>query len=495
MNQLLKNFIPLGDTGSICYFQDILKDFDSNNIQLIQSRLKELQSQKIQKLILLRSWTKKIDFDAITEILESSKFQFSIYTPNSPFQEQVELFETIVDSHKEENICILYHGVSPSLIELITKLVLYVDSKTPIEEIYSYITEETPDIITLGEFKNYIEFLENDPYLITKPDRSEFRKLSSTNGKQSELAPQIVPGTNTEFTLNLNSLQKTIPDNEPLLTETEAIQFNLNSLVESDFEKEESPEEHNQKLRETAQHKIEDSLSLDVDLSEEIEYINSLENLSTPTMDKISITNIDTVPLDDPPPISHQPTIDYKTKEYIDFDAIIEDELEQGMLTGEISENFLENDSVDFPDSIDLETIIPDDKDNSFSFDEEIHRQNSAINLDIVETQANIDLSFPSPIDHMDDLLEEKMEMEHEKDESLEDPIDPSQTFMVRRINDVIKKEVLNEDSKSKIPVSDLTKVETESTEAIKLNTNPTAPKISNPKITSPKFNPITLDD
>nr|MBP9885958.1 hypothetical protein [Leptospiraceae bacterium] len=83
----------------------------------------------------------------------------------------------------------------------------------------------------------------------------------------------------------------------------------------------------------------------------------------------------------------------------------------------------------------------------------------------------------------------------HEKDESLEDPIDPSQTFMVRRINDVIKKEVLNEDSKSKIPVSDLTKVETESTEAIKLNTNPTAPKISNPKITSPKFNPITLDD
>ncbi|MBP9889532.1 MAG: hypothetical protein KBF93_24775, partial [Leptospiraceae bacterium] len=80
MNQLLKNFIPLGDTGSICYFQDILKDFDSSNIQLIQSRLKELQSQKIQKLILLRSWTKKIDFDAITEILESSKFQFSIYT-------------------------------------------------------------------------------------------------------------------------------------------------------------------------------------------------------------------------------------------------------------------------------------------------------------------------------------------------------------------------------------------------------------------------------
>jgi hypothetical protein len=66
---------------------------------------------------------------------------------------------------------------------------------------------------------------------------------------------------------------------------------------------------------------------------------------------------------------------------------------------------------------------------------------------------------------------------------------------MAKRINDVIRKEVLNEDSKGKIPVSNLVKVDTEATEAIKTNTNPTTPKISNPKISSPKFNPIALDD
>lgn len=486
MNQLLKKFIPLGDTGSICYLEDTLKDFDSNNIQLIQTRLKELQAKKIQKLILLHSLTKKIDLNSITDILDSSKFQFVVYIPNSELQKEVELFETILDSNTDENIAILFHGESPSLLKLIGKLVLYIEPKTPIEDIYSFITDETPDIVTLNELKTYVDFLENDPYLLTKPDRSEFQKISSIHSDESSKpTPDNSSTGNTEFTLNLNSLKNSIPDNEPLLTETEAITFNLNSLVESDFEKEESPEEHNQKLKETAKHEVEESLSLDVDLSEEIEYISSLESLSS---QKDSIPNIDTIPLEEEPNLA--PTIDYKNKEFIDFDALIEDELEQGMITEELGEDFLENKTSDFPAEIDFENIIPDEKDDSLLYEDDTNIGNSKIDLEIIDSKDNEDLPQSLEADDHYSQVEEKIKISSDKVDIFEDPIDPSQTFMVKRINDVIKNEVLNEDSKSKIPVSDLTQVETESKEAIKLATNPTAPKISNPK-----FNPIPLDD
>jgi hypothetical protein len=484
MNQILKNFIPLGDTGSICYLLDNSGDFDSKDNALIQSRNKEIKSKKIQKLILLKSLTKKVDYDSISDAITSSGFTLFTYTANLEFKKQVELLESILDVKKEGNVGILFHGISPALIELIVKLLLYIDNNTSIEEVYLYLTNEAPDIVTLNEFKMFQNFLETDSYLITKPDRSEFKKLSPKFTQAIETKSTLSANESTSttaFTLNLSSLKISTLDEEPLLTEKEAINFNLSSLIETDFKKEESAEEHYQKIKDTAKREVDDSLSLDVDLSEEIEYISSLESLSGPTMDKVSVVNIDTVSMDNfDLPQTHTPTIDYKTKQYLDFDAIIEEEIDQGMISGELDSDF----AVDFND-ISLE----EKKENAFVFDD------SAINLDTIETRAKIDLSFPPPLQDLEDLLDEEMELEHEKIGLSEDPVDPSQTFMVKRINDVIQKEVLNEDSKTKIPVSNLTKVETETAEAIKLNTNPTTPKISNPKISSPRFNPITLDD
>ena len=145
--------------------------------------------------------------------------------------------------------------------------------------------------------------------------------------------------------------------------------------------------------------------------------------------------------------------------------------------------------------TLNLDDFIADDKEDMFSFEDHIVHADSAINLDIMDTKANIDLSFPSPLPDLEDLLEEDMELETEVTGGHESLVDPSQTFMVKRINDVIKKEVLNDDSKGKIPVSDLTKIDTKTTEATPQKSNPTLPQISSPKISNPKFNPITLDD
>ncbi len=480
MNQLLKNFIPLGDTGNICYLFDSLKDFDSKNSSFIESKSKEFKSKKIQKLVMLQSLTKKMDYESISTTLASNGFSVSIYKANLEFKNQVELFERLLDSEKQGNIGILFFGMSPALIDLTIKLLIYIDSQVSTEEIYSYLTNEEPDNVTINEFKNFQNFLETDPYLITKPDRAEFKKISPKLLHAVETKSALsadVPTSTTAFTLNLSSLNLSVIDDEPLLTEKEAINFNLNSLIESDFKKEESAEEHYKNLKNTMTiQEVDDSLSLDVDLSEEIEYISSLESLSGPTMDKISAINIETVPLDntDLPKIS-SPTIDYKTKSYLDFDAIINEEIEQGMLSGEVDTDF----AMDFDDMVTEETE-----------DDVHHLGDSTTDLDAIETRANIDLSFPPPLQDLEDLLDEEMELDNEKSGVKEEPVDPSQTFMVKRINDVIKNEVLNEDSKGKIPVSNLTKVDTENTEAIPKNTNPTTPKIS-----SPRFNPITLDD
>ena len=111
------------------------------------------------------------------------------------------------------------------------------------------------------------------------------------------------------------------------------------------------------------------------------------------------------------------------------------------------------------------------------------------------EEQIKMEDRLLESIQMEDDLKKEEMELENEKIGTREEPVDPSQTFIAKRINDVIKNEVLNEDSKGKIPVSNLTKVDTESTEAIPKPSNPTTPVVSSPKISSPRFNPITLDD
>lgn len=484
MNQLLKNFIPLGDTGNICYLLDNLKDFDSKDSISIQARCKDFKTKKIQKLIMLQSLTKSMDYESIATTLSSSGFSISVYKSNLELKSQVELFERVLDANKQGNIGILFFGISPALIDLIIKMMLYIDNNVSISEIYNYLTNDEPDELTLGELKSFQNFLEFDPYLITKPDRAEFRKISPkllhTVETKSALSAEA-PSSTTAFTLNLSSLNLSVIDDEQLLTEKEAINFNLNSLVESDFKKEESAEEYYEKIKNTQTvQEVDDSLSLDVDLSEEIEYISSLESLSGSSMDKVSAINIDTIPLDneDLPKIS-TPTIDYKTKNYLDFDAIINEEIEQGMLADGFDMDF----AMDFDDMPSEDnTIIPPQGD-------------STINLDTVETQAKIDLSFPPPLQDLEDLLEEEMELENEKIGAKEEPVDPSQTFMAKRINDVIKNEVLNEDSKGKIPVSNLTKVDTESTEAIPKTSNPTTPVVSSPKISSPKFNPITLDD
>ena len=93
MNQFLQNFIPIGDTGSICYLLDCLKDFDSKDANLIEARLKEFKSKKMNRLILLKSLTKKMEYDSIASTLTSSGFSISTYSSNLEFKRQIELFE------------------------------------------------------------------------------------------------------------------------------------------------------------------------------------------------------------------------------------------------------------------------------------------------------------------------------------------------------------------------------------------------------------------
>lgn len=502
MNQLLKNFISLGNTGNICYLLAILKDLDLKDDSIFKKQIKNLISKKVDTLVLIVSSEKeKNQYNSLIELLKQNGIQCSFYLSNSDIKTQVELFESIVDFNKFGNIAIVYAEFSTAVIELAIKLLLYVNPSLSIEEVYSYFSNKELDIVSLNEFKEYMFFLENDPYLITKPDRREFNKHKPkpqvANGAKSVLPSEELKST-SEFTLNLSSLKNPTSDDEKLLTETEKLNFNLNSLVESDFEKEESPEEHYEKLSLTAHREVDDSLSLDVDLSEEIEYISSLENLSPPTKEKISIVEIETVPLDSEFESTKipNPTIDYKNKQYIDFDAIIEEEIEQGMLSADLGID-LSEEITPTQNTLNLDDFIADDKEDMFSFEDHIVHTDadSAINLDIMDTKANIDLSFPSPLPDLEDLLEEEMELETEVTGGHESLVDPSQTFMVKRINDVIKKEVLNDDSKGKIPVSDLTKIDTKTTEATPQKSNPTLPQISSPKISNPKFNPITLDD
>lgn len=499
MNQLLTNFISLGDTGNICYLQGVLKDIDFTDSSSLESKISELNNKKITRLFLINSSKNDNSNDKFIELLQKNGIQIYRYSPDSEIKEQIELFESIFDSNKQGNISILYGEISTTVIELAIKIVLYNNPNLSVEEVYTYFSSEELDIVTINEFKEYIYFLENDPYILTKPDRREFNRnkpQSKTEQTVSEKSSVVEESqSNTAFTLNLNSLKTSNLDDEKLLTETQKMDFNLNSLIESDFEKEESPEEHYEKLKNTARVEVEDSLSLDVDLSDEIEYISSLESLIPPSKDKISIVEINTVPLEEIIESSKIPnaTIDYTNKQFIDFDAIIEDEIEQGIISEELGLNVsstILDDS--FPKSIDFDDIISEKNTDSFSLEEHFANTdaNSAINLDIMDTKANIDLSFPPPIPDLEDLLDGDIQLK--ADTSLENDhlVDPSQTFMVKRINDVIKKEVLNEESKGKIPVSDLVKVDTKSEKSISDTPDPTQPKIS-----SPKFNPIQLDD
>lgn len=489
MTQNFVKFIPIGDTGSICYLFDNLKDFEGKEMDQLQSLISDWKNRKIQRMILLKSLTKKIDYDSVTNRLSTNGFSSILYSPSQDLKTQVQIFETLLDKDLKGNIGVLFLGSSPSLIELIVKISIYADKNTSASEVYQYLTDEEPAELTLEELKKFQDFLETDPYILTKPDRAEFKRLTPPIFEKIETKSALSAeeaNATTAFTLNLSSLNTNLSDDAPLLSETSRIQFNLESLVETDFRKEESPEEHYENLKTTTMpQEIDDSLSLDVDLAEEIEYISSLESLpSNPTLQKISIVDIETVPSDQEDvskPLN--PTIDYKSKEYLDFDAIINEEIEQEEAELYAQSFFEEPDhSINLFDEGDNHNIIPSG--------------NSTIDLDIVDTKAKIDLTFPPPIQDLEDLLDEEMELEKEKGiGSSQLPVDPSQTFLVKRINDVIQKEVLNEDSKGKIPVSNLTKVNTESLEAIPSNTNSGSKKVSNPKISSPKFNPITLDD
>lgn len=488
MTQNLIKFIPIGETGSVCYLFDNLKDFENKNEGLFQSYLKDWKTKKIQRFIILKSLTKQIDYDSISNWLATNGFPTIQFSPDLDFKKQVQIFENLLDNLKS-NIGILFWGASPSLFDLVVKISLYIDKSNSASEVYYYLTEEEPNSIAIDGFKKFQNFLESDPYLLTKPDRAEFKRLTplvlEKIETKSALSAEEANAT-TAFTLNLSSLSSSVSDDVPLLTETSKINFNLESLVESDFKKEESAEEHYDKIKSTQRHEeIDDSLSLDVDLAGEIEYISSLESLpSNPTLQRISAVNLDTVSKDNIDlPKQLNPTIDYKTKEYLDFDAIINDEIEQE--EAELNAKFF----LDEPDHA-TNLFIEEDNDSQSI----IEVGNSAIDLDIVETKAKIDLSFPPPIQDLEDLLDEEMELENES-KSGDLPVDPSQTFLVKRINDVIQKEVLSEDSKGKIPVSNITKINTESLEAIPSSTNPNSSKVSNPKISSPKFNPITLDD
>ena len=176
MNQLLTNFISLGDTGNICYLQGVLKDIDFTDSSSLESKISELNNKKITRLFLINSSKNDNSNDKFIELLQKNGIQIYRYSPDSEIKEQIELFESIFDSNKQGNISILYGEISTTVIELAIKIVLYNNPNLSVEEVYTYFSSEELDIVTINEFKEYIYFLENDPYILTKPDRREFNR-------------------------------------------------------------------------------------------------------------------------------------------------------------------------------------------------------------------------------------------------------------------------------------------------------------------------------
>ena len=73
MNQLLKNFISLGNTGNICYLLAILKDLDLKDDSIFKKQIKNLISKKVDTLVLIVSSEKeKNQYNSLIELLKQN---------------------------------------------------------------------------------------------------------------------------------------------------------------------------------------------------------------------------------------------------------------------------------------------------------------------------------------------------------------------------------------------------------------------------------------
>lgn len=380
--------IPLGETGSLIYLDDNLNSY----FQEPEKKIQEFRKLKISNLYVI---------DLSTEDRANLKNKF----PEIQFhdvEKEISFFDNVLISNQEKNILILTRDNLDKPIAFIGKLLLANDPNLDFKILVNFLELNFPNVNFQEELNEFHSKLESSYYHIKKENSKNFNFL--------EIEESIKPKEFFETEYNLSALDLE-PSDESIFFTNPKIEFNVSSL------KEISEEEF------TVGSFTDESNALDMNLSSELNFIDSIEE----NKDEIEI---ETIPLE--------------SKKEIDFDEIVNEEIqreeeENSFVFGESSlklEDFQNQKSENIQD---LSHIIEEDLDEDFKFDsgfEELTIENKKI----LES-AELDLSFPKSL--------ENSEIKIQSLKPLKPEFDPTHTFISKRIQDVILNEVLiEEDSK-----------------------------------------------
>lgn len=487
MQALAKKYIPIGYSGGVLIPDDSLSDHMS--VSDLSSKIAHYRRENCRNIILFPSSISSTKIDSILSAVEKADIHAYIYRQqeheHAKHKVEVDLIESILQKAKLGNFIALYQNSSEAILAgLVAKILVFSDKDANIADLYAnYFPDLKYDSKNIAEFKN---FLDNDFYLIKKSDKKFFEKIDSLATRPEIIAlnrhkPVKTAETNP-LNLNLSSLGTVDTNYVPISERTEPITFNLSSI---NFEialpdEEEEVESLEDALTQPKTPAIEtEQIKLDINLSDEIHYLSSI----LPDDDD-TIIDIETLPLEEEEPVKVP-----EEKQYIDFEKIIDEEIAQEELS-EIGEGSFDEGDVPFPSLVSLDDLIEDTHDEEFTIAEEHIELPMTAHADSVNIEDKKDDSKPEAlhtIENVDELIDE--ELEPEDDKLKESEFDPSMTYIQKRIKDVIFNEVLSEeDSKNRLkPINNPPPVQTSDTQEPK--------KDSKPKISSPKFEAINLDD
>ncbi len=364
MLQQTKIAIPLGETGSICFFEGELNSFQNQNL-----KEKELKSNSILSIYMIGE---ENNFDRI----KSNFSEFNFHLCDS--SETIDFFDTVLSENSDKNISITCSREIKNAVLFIAKLLLANDPTLDSKELFSYLDSNFPNIEYHSEIENFKAALEKNLYHIRKQDKAKLNVIFETN-------------------FNLSALDMPLSD-ESMFETNPHIDFNLDSLRENPFEEEKTGSF------------TDESNALDINLSTELDFIESIEEPSNVSeVEKVIL--ISTSTLEDP------------EKEYIDFNAILDEEIEDGMQAEE------------------------------FSFGENSLHESDFFSNDLNDkAESKISEMLTEEFDFQGDsqpIL--KDEAKFQNTEELKEDFDPSQTYISKRIHDLIKNEVLIEKIKTEI--------------------------------------------
>lgn len=377
--------IPLGESGSLVYLENDLEDFLNNP----EKKIFELTKKKVSNIYF---------FESIIDLIP----KFKVHFQNISFQQvenEISFFDNVLISNFEKNILVLFDKNLDEPISFLGKLLLANDPSLDFKVLTNYLAINFPNTNFQTELKEFSDKLDKTYYHIRKEDEKNLKLLKIDEATK--------PKEFFETEYNLNALDSE-PSDESIFVTNPKIEFNLSSF------KEISEDEFN------IGSFTDESNALEINLSSELNFIDSIEEPK-------SEIEIETIPLE--------------PKKEIDFNELVNEEIEReaeenSFLFGNSSlsiEDFKENKEESFND---LSNIIEDDFDEEFQFNsgmEELDTEQEKL-----LSNEKLDLSFPKSID------ENEIKVQNLK--PLKPEFDPTHTFISKRIQDVILKEVLTEE-------------------------------------------------